>query len=186
MKRIPFFLFIAVLFTACNSETKPAEEAMADTTVMASGTPATSTVTFPYNPEYVAFTDEVSDKDLLNVLNSYKAWETGDLAGVRSTLADSVTVESWSGFRYTGATDGLMKNWTLSRDSLSSVSITMAAWKKLHSVEKNEDWVAVWYTEVDRYKMGKVDSAAYQDVNQLKNGKIVFFAQHKQFLPKKK
>ncbi len=74
---------------------------------------------------------------------------------------------------YKGPNDGLMKIWTTSRDSLSSVKIIMDGWRKMHAVNKNEDWVSTWYTEVDTYKTGKVDSSYYQDNNLVKNGKIV-------------
>ncbi len=90
MKRIIFFLSAALLFIACNNEAAPAEEPGADTSNVAE-TPAAPAVTLPYTPVYEsAWTDDVSDNDLLTVLNSYKHWETGDLAALKSTLADSV------------------------------------------------------------------------------------------------
>jgi hypothetical protein len=54
----------------------------------------------------------------------------------------------------------------------------MYAWTANHSVDRNEDWVNVWYEESDTYKTGLVDSAAFEDDNQLKNGKIVYVASH--------
>jgi hypothetical protein len=182
MKRILFFVFIIIIYIACNSG--PAAEASTDTTKAAE--PAAAAVTMPYTPEYVTLTDDVSDANLLVVLNSYKAWENGDVPGIRAALADSVTYQSWSGFEFNGTGDSLTSLWKLSRDSLSSATIKMAAWRKQHSVEKNEDWISVWYEEVDKYKMGKVDSAFYQDDNLVVNGKIRVYSQHKQFLPKKK
>jgi hypothetical protein len=127
----------------------------------------------------------VSDNDLLTVLNSYKYWETGDMAGARTTLGDSVHFYSWSGMDVHESGDGLIKMWTKTRDSLSSVKIYMDGWRKMHSVDRNTDWVSVWYTEVDRYKTGKVDSSYFQDDNRVVNGKIVDYSQHKQFLKKK-
>ncbi len=186
MKRIIFFLSVALLFIACNSATSPAEESAADTSKVAE-TPAAPAVTLPYTAAYSStWTDDVSDNDLLTVLNSYKHWENGDIQGIRSTLADSVNFYSWNGFEYKGNADGLVKIWKTSRDSLSSVKIIMDGWRKMHSVDKNQDWISVWYTEVDTYKIGKVDSAYYQDDNLVVNGKIADYSQHKQFLKKKK
>jgi hypothetical protein len=185
MKRILFFLFTALLFIACNSATSPAEEPGADTTNVAE-TPAAPAVALPYTPVYEsAWTDDVSDNDLLTVLNSYKHWETGDLTALKSTLADSVQFYSWSGMEYKGSNDGLLKIWTATRDSLSSVKIIVDAWRKMHGVTRNEDWISIWYTEVDVYKTGKVDSSYYQDNNMVKNGKIAMYTQHKQVLKKK-
>lgn len=185
MKRILFFLFIVVLYIACNSETKPAESGT-DTTAKAAETPAAPAVTMPYTPMYTTLTDDVSDADLLTVLNSYKYWENGDMASVRSTLSDSVGFHSWNGWEFNGTGDSLLTYWKLSRDSLSSVKINMTAWRKQHSPEKKEDWVSVWYDEVDIYKTGKVDSASYQDDNLVVFGKIRYYSQHKQYLKKKK
>ena len=66
------------------------------------------------------------------------------------------------------------------RDSLSKVVLTFDAWTSNHSVDKNQDWVNVWYKEVDTHKNGKVDSMYYQDDNLLKDGKIVWVSSHQQ------
>ena len=185
MKKFIVCLSIVLFFFACNSETKPTAEAAADTSTKESAASVTPVVTMPYTPMYVTLTDEVSDQDLLTTLNSYKYWENGDISGIRSTLADSINFQGWQGFNYNGSSDDLMKIWEKSRDSLSSVRIHMIAWRKQHSVERNEDWVSVWYDEVDTYKTGKVDSASFQDDNLLVKGKIAVYSQHKQVLPKK-
>jgi len=184
MKRILFFALIIFIYIACNSGPAKTTEAATDTTKAAE--PAAAAVTMPYTPMYVTLTDDVSDADLLTVLNSYKYWETGDMSAVRSTLSDTVNFHSWTTLEFNGTADSLLKMWTVSRDSLSSAKITMTAWRKQHSVEKNEDWISVWYDEVDKYKMGKVDSASFQDDNLVVNGKIKVFSQHKQFLKKAK
>ena len=191
MKRILFFLSGTLLFLACKNETKPAEATAADTTKTAvaetPAAPAAPTVTLPYTAAYSSnFSDAVSDNDLLTVLNSYKYWEAGDMAGAKSTLADSVNFYAWNGFEYHGKNDGLIKLWSKSRDSLNSVKIIFDAWRKMHAVDKNEDWVSLWYTEVDKYKTGKVDSSYFQDDNKVINGKIAEYSQHKQYLKKKK
>jgi len=189
MKRIIIFLSIALFFIACNSDTKPAEEPGADTSKVAE-TPAplaAPSVTLPYTAGYSAqWTDDVSDNDLLTVLNSYKYWESGDMAGIKTTLADSVEFNGWDGTQYKGLNTGLLKMWTTSRDSMSSVKITIDVWRKMHSVDKKEDYISVWYKEIDTYKTGKVDSAYFQDDNGVKNGKINWYSQHKQYLKKKK
>jgi hypothetical protein len=41
-----------------------------------------------------------------------------------------------------------------------------------HSVDKNEDWVNIWYKEIDVYKIGRIDSIELQDDNLMRNGKI--------------
>lgn len=169
--KIISILMTALLIAACTSE-KPTDK---------STQPASGSVKLPYTASFSSnVTQDVSDQDLLTVLNSYKAWETGDMNALRATLADSVSFNAWDGFKYDGTADGLMTRWTSSRDSLSSVKITMHVWSKHHFADKDADVITVWYTEIDTYKTGKIDSAYWADVNMLKNGKISWYSQFKQ------
>ncbi|MDP4262563.1 MAG: hypothetical protein Q8941_08535 [Bacteroidota bacterium] len=137
----------------------------------------------PYTAGYTTdFSDNVSDEDLLLVLNSYKYWETADLKALRGTMGDSMVVDGATGFKFRGLTDSLMPKWTLSRDSLSSVVITMDAWRKNHTNKDSMNYITTWYKEIDTYKTGRVDSANYADINQVKKGKIIWYSSFKQKL----
>lgn len=139
-----------------------------------------STVVLPYTAGYITeINSDVSDNDLLTVLNSYKAWETGDMAMLRSTFADTLRFTRWDGEASTGPTDNVIEKWKAFRDSLSSVVIKMAVWDKNHAVDRNEDYITVWYREIDTYKDGRIDSAEWHDVNQIANGKIVRYLQYR-------
>jgi len=168
MKKI-FLLALAASVLSCKAPVK--EETPA---------PETTSVALPYTATYSSQTNQdVSDSDLLTVLDSYKAWESGDMKVLRSTFGDSITFNGWDGTYYSGLTEGLLDKWSTSRDSLSSVRIEMAAWVKVHSIDKNADFVNVWYKEIDTYKTGKVDSADWHDINMVKNGKIAWYSQYK-------
>lgn len=175
MKKIIFsILTLSVLLIACDNKEEK---------TVATG----STLKLPYEASYTTeFNTNVSDSNLLLVLNSYKYWENGDLDALRSTMGDSMYVHGADGFRFSGLTDSLMPIWKKSRDSLSSVVITMDVWLKNHSLKDSMDYINVWYKEIDTYKSGRVDSANYQDDNGIKNGKIVYFSSHKQLLTPKK
>jgi hypothetical protein len=73
----------------------------------------------------------------------------------------------------------LMKIWSKTRDSLSSVTIDMQVWKKMYEPNKKETAILTWYKEIDTYKTGRVDSGYYHDVNGIKDGKINFYEQYK-------
>ena len=73
--------------------------------------------------------------------------------------------------------------FTTYRDSLSSVTIDMQDWQKMYATDKKNGYIVTWYDETDTYKTGKVDSASYHDINQVKDGKIVWYAQYRR--PKK-
>ena len=126
--------------------------------------------------------DNVSDSDLLLVLNSYKAWENGDLQALRSTMDDRMSVNESQGFSFHGLSDSLMPTWHAARNSLSAVSIEMSVWRKNHSLKDSSNYITVWYKEIDTHKSGLIDSANYAHVNQVKNGKITWYSQFKQKL----
>jgi hypothetical protein len=171
-KYISTILVLSCCMAACNNKE---DGKTGDTTA--------SNISLPYQASYSTdFNNNVSDSDLLVALNSYKYWEGGDLKALRSTMGDSMSVEMPNGFKFNGLTDSLMKVWSLYRDSLSSVSIRMDVWLKNHSVKDSADYINVWYKEIDTFKNGKVDSANFEDDNQIKNGKITWLSSHKQQL----
>ncbi len=171
------FFSLTILFTACDSKKE------STTATVSSGD--TSKVALPYTASYTTeFTKDVSDEDLLLVLNSYKYWENGDMAALRATMGDSMAMNGADGFVFNGRTDSLMKTWSAHRDSLSSVVITMDVWMKNHAPKDSSDFINVWYKEIDTYKSGKVDSAYYSDINLIKNGKITWFSSYRQNLKK--
>ncbi len=179
MKRVIIaFCSFSMLLTACNN----------DATVKGTSTD-TSTASTPADMPYTAsysssWTNNVSDADLKTVMMSYKDWENSNLPGLSKAMGDSVELDMSSGTHVKKSNADLMTMWTKYRDSLSSVKIKMDAWNKMYSTDKKESFVVTWYDETDTYKDGRVDSASYHDINQIKDGKIVWYAQYKR--PKKK
>lgn len=171
---IVFMVFVmAIIFAACNNS---------GTKTTATGTNA-GNMTFPYVTMYPTdYNNDVSDSDLLLVLNSYKDWETGDLTALRSTMGDSMSVNGANGFKFYGLTDSLMPTWTKGRDSISSIAVTMYSWDKIHSLKDSGNFVNAWYKEIDTYKTGRVDSANFSDINEIKNGKITWYTSFRQQL----
>jgi ketosteroid isomerase-like protein len=175
MKKILIGLSAIVFIAACNNEKTESTEGEKKMEA-ATSTPAD----LPYKATYSSnFNQDVSDADLKTVLMSYKHWETGDMASLSRDMGDSVEVDFNDGDRFHGTNAELMKRWSTYRDSLSSVSIEMEVWHKMYEPEKKDGVVVTWYKETDTYKTGKVDSAMYQDVNLVKNGKIVYYRQYK-------
>jgi hypothetical protein len=172
MKKLLFILFVSIIYSACTNRTASLHEIA-----------KTDPVSFPYTALYSSKFSVGTDSNSLAVLSNYKAWEAGDMDAFRNTLGDSISFYFSNGERFKGTRDSVMYYASKFRDSLSKVEIKMDAWIPLHSEDKNEDWVSVWYTETDTYKTGKVDSAYYQDDNMLdKNGRIVYSDSHKRVL----
>lgn len=178
MKKALFLFLVPLTFAACTgSTTSTPPAASADTT-------AAAAVTLPYTASYSSNFVPGKPADVATVLNNYKAWETNDMKLLRSTVGDSLAIDFPNGAKFSNTSDSAVKMAAKFRDSLSNVRFDMYVWISNHSVDKNEDWVSVWYKEIDTYKTGKVDSTEYEDDNLLKNGKIVYVSSHEKKLKK--
>ena len=153
MKKFVFIFVVSIVYAACTGKSSLTNEAA---TIVSN---SDSSVTLPYTADYSSKFSLGSDSSSLAVLNNYKAWETGDMDALKNTFGDSVTLVFSDGFKFIGTRDSLMYYASKYRDSLSKVEMKMGAWIPLHSDDKNEDWVSVWYTEIDTHKNDKVDSA---------------------------
>ena len=174
MKNLSFSICLLVLFASCNRTPK---------TELARGGDSASVsqpADLPYKASYSSsFDNNVSDADLKMVLMTYKDWSGGDMKALEAAMGDSVEYDMNTGKHLKLARPALMKMWTTSRDSLKSVTIDMEAWNKMYSTDKKDSYIVTWYKETDTYKTGKIDSAHYHDINQVKNGKIVWYSQYK-------
>ena len=176
MKKIFFCLFSAGSLLSCNNE-KEEPAATATATVDDVGKPPAD---LPYTATYSSsWSTDVSDADLKTVLITYKDWGDGNMSGLSAAMGDTVVVDMSNGDHLTLSNAALMKMWGTNRDSLSSVKIDMAGWHKMYSTDKKDAYIVTWYDETDTYKNGKVDSATYHDINQVKDGKIVWYSQYK-------
>ena len=179
MKKFLCYLSFGALLWSCNNDK---EKTAAATTTTDNA--VKSTVDLPYTASYSSsWSTDVSDADLKTVLTTYKDWADANMSGLGKAMGDSVSIDMASGDHMNLSNAGLVKYWTTYRDSLSSVKIDMGGWQKMYSTDKKEGYIVTWYDETDTYKNGKVDSASYHDINQVKNGKIVYYAQYKR--PKK-
>ena len=181
MRKVLFILGVTSFLLSCNNDktaTAPADTASKDSSA------TTTTTDLPYTPSYSSsWSNDVSDADLKMVLTTYKDWADNNMTGLASSLADTVEVDFSSGEHFKNSKTELMKRWTTYRDSLNSVAIDMQGWNKMYSTDKKEGYIVTWYKETDNYKNGKADSAYYHDINQVKDGKIIWYSQYKR--PKK-
>ncbi len=179
MKKILFGFFCGAILLSCNS----GKEKTDTTATAVTDTVAKPMVDLPYTAAYSSsWSNDVSDADLKTVLTTYKNWADGNISALSGAMADTVVVDMNTGDHLTKSNADLMKMWTTYRDSLSSVKIVMQGWNKMYSTDKKDSYIVTWYDETDTYKNGKVDSATYHDINQLKNGKISWYSQYKRVM----
>lgn len=182
MKKILLGCSFAAFLFSCNNGTEKAATPVAETPVVAAAA-ATPAVDLPYKASYSStWSTDVSDADLKTVMMSYKDWETNNMPGLQGAFADTVTVEMNNGDHLVKPKADLVKFWSKFRDSLSAVRIDMEGWQKMYATDKKDGYIVTWYKEYDTYKGGKVDSASYHDINQVKNGKISWYSQYKRKL----
>jgi hypothetical protein len=181
MKKLSAIFLIPIFLIACTGSSTDSTATAAKDSVTAA-----PSVPLPYTAVYSSNFVPGKPADVLAVLNNYKAWQDNDMATLRATTGDSITMIFSSGTVMSTTGDSALKEAKKFRDSLSKVDLTFYAWTSNHSVDKNEEWVNVWYKEVDTYKSGKVDSADYEDDNRVKDGKIVWTSSHAQKFAKKK
>ena len=174
MKNLIFIVVVSAVYTACTGTTTASKEENEN-----AATASSSSISFPYTADYSSKISRGSDSNALLVLNSYKAWETGDMSALANSLADSVEMIFGNGSHVSATRDSIMTMAKNFRDSLSSVKIKMGVWEPVHSQDKGDDAVLVWYSETDTYKNGKVDSADYHEVNGVKDGKITFIESYR-------
>ena len=174
---LPFLL--PLCFAACTGSTTSTPAPAGNDSA------AAATVTLPYTAAYSSNFVPGKQTDVATVLESYKAWETGDMKALKATFSDTTSMTFPDGTTVKLTADSMATMAGKYRDSLSKVVLTFDAWTSNHSVDKNQDWVNVWYKEVDSYKTGKVDSTYYEDDNQVKDGKIVWTSSHSQHYKKK-
>jgi ketosteroid isomerase-like protein len=173
MKTLFFVLVVSVLYAACTGTTSDSKE-NSDSTANASTTSGTSSISYPYTASFSSKISRGKDSNALLVLNSYKAWENGDMTALANTFSDSMDITFSDGSEFKGTRDSAIAMAKKYRDSLSSVKIDMNVWMPVHADDKNGDAVLAWYTETDTYKNGKVDSMYFHDINGIKDGKIDF------------
>ena len=176
MKQILVCFFFAAFLLSCNNDKDKATGTEAEKPAST----VKSAADLPYKASYSStWTTDVSDADLKTVLMTYKDWADANLSGLSGAMADTVTIDMSSGDHFVKSNADLMKMWTAFRDSLSSVTIDMQGWHKMYEPEKKDAYIVTWYKEIDTYKTGRVDSVYYHDINQVKNGKISWYAQYK-------
>lgn len=174
-----FIVFLCVLsIIACNTEKS------ADTHAeVKAHTPSN---TYGFTPEYSFSFVMDSAKNSETVLAIWKDWKDGDLSKSRGHFADSLSLFLANGTNMVGLTEDLLKGMQDYRSSFKGMEVAVDAIFAVKSTDKNENWVAVWGTEVQTDMNGKVDSVSLQETWRFnKVGKIdmMFQAQRKGILP---
>ena len=84
MKNLIFIVVVSVVYSACTGTTTASNESSSS-----SASTNASAISYPYTAGYSSKISIGKDSNALLVLNSYKAWETGDMTALGNTFGDS-------------------------------------------------------------------------------------------------
>ena len=180
MKRI-FIALLPVLLVACNNE-KTAEP----TTAAAEAKPNVPSNMHGFTPKYSASFVMDSAANTETVLALWDEWKSGDLSASRSHFADTVAFFLADGTSMTGPADSLIKGMQDYRSSFKGMEVAVEAVFAAKSTDKDENFVAIWGTEIQTDMKGKVDTVSLQETWRFnKAGKVdlMFQAKRKGMLP---
>jgi hypothetical protein len=128
-------------------------------------------MSYPYTADYSSNFVIGNPANSKVILELWKDWD--DNAFDRHNyFADTVVMYLSDGTVIKGK-DSTLAGAKRFRGSMSTATSNVHAWIPLKSVDKNEDWVAVWGTETDTYADGKT---AIRDLHEIwrfnKDGKV--------------
>jgi hypothetical protein len=130
-----------------------------------------STMSYPYTAGYSSNFVMGNPAHARMVLDLWKDWD--DNAFDRHDyFADTVVMYLPDGSVVKGKAANL-EGAKKYRGSMTSAKSTIDAWIPLRSVDKKEDWVALWGTETDTWPDGKTETRNIQEVWRInRDGKV--------------
>jgi hypothetical protein len=135
-------------------------------------------ISYPYTAEY-SYKFEIGNPAYSKkILELWKDWDNNQLEMHQDYFSDTITFQAPNGEVIKGK-EKFMANGKQYRDMYTNVKSHLEAWIPLRSMDKNQDWVAVWGSEEDTDKDGKVATNMIHEIWGFnKDGKIVFYRQY--------
>ena len=133
-------------------------------------------MSYPYTANYSSDFKIGNPANAKMILELWKDWDDNALER-HDYFADSVIMFFPDG-SVTRGKDSCLAAAKRYRGSMSSALSSIDAWMPLESIDRNQDWVAVWGTETDTYPDGKTDKKDLQEIWRInKDGKVNFMKQ---------
>ncbi len=145
------FLFLSLCTTGNAQQMKTKQK---DDKIKVKGTDMKQKFDYPYTAEYSSNFVPGNPAHAKLILEMWKAWDDNALDRHANMIADTVVAFFPTGDVVSGK-DSFMASAKQFRGMFSSVKSNVAAWMPLLSVDRNENWVAIWGREEDTDKDGK-------------------------------
>ena len=135
-------------------------------------------ISYPYTAEYSSQFEMGNPEYSKMILDLWKDWDNNQLELHQDYIADTVVQQAPNGEVIQGKEKFLAAGKEY-RNKFSNVKSSLEVWIPLRSIDKDQDWVAVWGREEDTDKDGKVTTTMLHEIWGFnKDGKIVFFRQY--------
>ena len=133
-------------------------------------------ITYPYKANYSSNFKIGNPAQAKMILELWKDWD--DNAFDRHDyMADTVVMFFPDGSMIKGK-DSSLTGAMRYRGSMSSATSKLDAWIPLKSVDRNQNWVAVWGSETDTWPDGKTETREIHEIWRFnKDGKVDFMKQ---------
>jgi len=176
MKKLIIFS-VFPFFIACNSG--ESKDAAANSTKTGSTQALTYSSPIRYSSQF-----EIGDnKNAQVILDLWKDFDDNTIDKSKAVFADTVTM-LFSGMESYGSIDSMMAATKAYRNSFKTVKSRVDAISPINSIDRNEDWVVVWGTEVHTDMNDKVDSMHLQETWRFnKAGKVDMLMQYQRMPP---
>lgn len=180
MKKI-LLLFGMSAFAACNSASETKVESMS---TKDSSETVSDSVTYEYAADYSSKFEMGNTDHVKTIFALYKDWDNNNLDNSKDKFADSVTLIFGSGDMMAGKRDSIIAQSKAFRNRYATITSQVHAVVPLKSIDKNEDWVLVWFKEYTTDANGKKDSTELQETWRLnKDGKADLLYQYQRNKP---
>jgi hypothetical protein len=132
----------------------------------------------PYEAEYSSKFKIGEDRHSLKVLELWKDFEENELNRHMDHFAENLVMDLSDGTRIEGR-DKVMEETKGYRGNLSTYLSKVTGYVSLQSVDKNEDWVAIWGEDSFTDAEGNSDTASIHEIWRFnKEGKVDYIRQY--------
>lgn len=187
---IPFvtvaFIFSAFESLAQDTKVKQKDDKVKVKSESADGTeikvkvegPGAANIMYPYTAEYSSQFVPGNPQHAKLILDMWKMWDDNQLDLQESFIADTIVMEAPDGQALRGK-ENFMKESKAYRSGFSSMKSSVETWIPLRSVDRNENWVAIWGREAATNSNGVTSTNLIHEIWRInKDGKIDFMRQY--------
>ncbi|MGI8599907.1 MAG: hypothetical protein ACR2KB_11705 [Chitinophagaceae bacterium] len=140
--------------------------------------PGAANIMYPYTAEYSSQFVPGNPQHAKLILDMWKLWDDNQLDMQNDWIADTILLQLPDGQVISGK-DNFMKESKTYRNMFSTMKSSVETWIPLRSVDRNENWVAIWGREAATNNTGVTTTNMIHEIWRInKDGKIDFMRQY--------